>query len=151
MINVIDSYKLKVLETYLTPTLESEQKEYNLYKQIQQAIEKAEKWDIIDNTEARTIIEQNKSLQEENARLKGELEVRTHQFDTTYLLKKHLQNQIHKLKEELSITQKAFRECSQSEMSCRESLPLARKKIDELYTEIQNLKSQVLELTERLK
>jgi hypothetical protein len=55
------------------------------------------------------------------------------------------QQQIKQLKEELEITQKAFHECSTSEMSCRESLPLARKKIDELYAEIQSLKSQLEE------
>ena len=49
---------------------------------------------------------------------------------------------IKQLKEELSITQKAFAECSSSEMSCRESLPLARKKIDELYAEIKQLKEE---------
>ena len=93
---------------------------------IQQAIEKAKLWDSISGSSVTEyeikLQSQNKSLSEENTRLK----------------------------EELSITQKAFRECSQSEMSCRESLPLARKKIDELYTEIQNLKSQLEELTNNL-
>lgn len=55
------------------------------------------------------------------------------------------EQQINQLKEELLITQKAFAECSSSEMSCRVSLPLARKKIDELYAEIQSLKSQLEE------
>ena len=56
---------------------------------------------------------------------------------------KEQEQQIKQLQEELSITQKAFAECSSSEMSCRESLPLARKKIDELYNEIQSLKEEL--------